>query len=264
MFLVSPKTLRFVSLIALGALVLASISCKDEFGTNLEKMKNRRQGGAQVGETPAPAVARLGFVITKVHHGQHPTDAAPWFAAGGDWTFLVAHVVDEPKAAFVLGYQLESQRPGEVGWANALLAVTSVRDGDHLLKALAAQLGGSLPPLADSDSIGTLRFRVEVLGQKLARENSGVFKGEGSWFHGRAIWNLRGYSGDLALNFSESELRGEWVEQDKRNRDALVYVASAALRDAPLPHGFRGTSHHHQQGLRSTRSSGPQYHCSPG
>ncbi|MCB9680147.1 MAG: hypothetical protein H6733_01625 [Alphaproteobacteria bacterium] len=178
----------------------------------------------------------LAFTIAAVHGGQTATDAPPWHADGGDWTFVDAKTADG--VAFVLGWH-ETGRFDLGGstmvMQEAVLAAPTPADGAGLATALGAALHAPVPAGDPGTSPGRLEATAVVLAEHAARSDGGSFSGTGTWDASKWTFERGGHASEIFVNVSVADQRGEFSEKDAVYNADLVADIAAVLRDGAPP-----------------------------
>src|SRR5215471_10274934 len=96
-----------------------------------ERAEVRFRNGAESDEDEGP---KIGFRIAKIHVAQHPTKAARWHEAGGDWTFYDAKT--EEGVPFGFGIH-EGRGYDKLSFGDAMLTVPDAAAGAKIVEHFA-------------------------------------------------------------------------------------------------------------------------------
>jgi hypothetical protein len=124
--------------------------------------------GSQISRDTVPA---LPFAIDKVYEKQQPSDAAPYHAAGGTWTFFDAHVAKDPAATFTVGVP-QLAGGDEPSFGKAILVPTTAQAGARVVQAFATAFGVPVPAPRPG-KLAPLRVNTAVLGHGIGNEDNG-------------------------------------------------------------------------------------------
>lgn len=181
----------------------------------------------------------LAVKIAKVYEKQKPLEQAPWHADGGDWTFLDCSLAKDPGIKFVVGARTRTSDKSEipVSWGEALIAVSDPGAGGQFVEAFARAFHAQPPPSHGNKPAGFLKLHTAVLGEGLARDAKGGFKGGrgGTWSATKWFLQDDTAEAEVYFNYSPSEKRAEFAEKDEEYRDDLMQQLVLGLRDGPLP-----------------------------
>jgi hypothetical protein len=190
---------------------------------------------APVGARNDEAWGRLDFDIQAVYPDQSPTEAAPWHADGGDWTFFDCRVAAHPPVDFLVGVRRKG-KGAEVSWGEATLFVADRAAGQRFLDAFGKAFHQKAPKPKSPRPLRPLRFGTAILASNARRAPDGGFKGMGGgWQATKWFPELEGYSAEVFFNYDLGQRKGEFTEKDPDYREDLVGVLAAALRDGPRP-----------------------------
>lgn len=177
--------------------------------------------------------------ILKVHEKQKALDAAPWFAPGGDWTFLECATEKDPSVRVLIGNAIHSSPKGDVpiSWGEAMIAVSDATAGAHFVDVLAKAFHQTPPPSHGQEPTLQVKMQTAVLGTGLVRDPHGGFKDgrNGSWVATKWFLQDDMAEAEVFFNFSTKEQRAEFSEKDEEYREDLIQQLVVGLRDGPLP-----------------------------
>jgi hypothetical protein len=181
----------------------------------------------------------LALKVVKVHEGQKALDKAPWFAAGGDWTFLECETATEPAVPVLIGARTTSAESGDlpISWGEASITVANREVGGQFVEAFAKAFHQTSPPSHGQTPTLQVKVHTAILGTRQVKSPEGGFKGgrKGSWVATK--WFLEDEMGEseVFFNYSAAERRAEFSEKDSDYRESLVQQLAVGLRDGPLP-----------------------------
>ncbi len=177
----------------------------------------------------------LGFTITKVHANRKPATAAPFHEAGGDWTYVEAHVDDDPTATFIVGMPAYAPAQGRPGFGKMMFAPTTKHAGDKVIALLAKRLGVSVPPTIAGGVLQAMKVPIALLGVGIGKLDNGL-GGKGTWTATKLFCSAGDIdSAELFFNISVASKRGKFSEKDTDYNKDVVACLAIALRDGALP-----------------------------
>jgi hypothetical protein len=176
----------------------------------------------------------LPFTITQVHAQQRPSDAPPFFTAGGTWTYAVAHLDGDPAATFVFGMPSLATTGGP-GFADMIFVPTTAAAGARVIDALARALGVTSPTWQTGGVLRPRRLSLGVLGHNTAKRDDG-YGGTGTWDTTKLFCSAGAIdAAELYFNVSIADKRGEFAQKDTDYNQDVVACLAIALRDGGLP-----------------------------
>lgn len=181
----------------------------------------------------------LSLKVIKVHEGQRALDTAPWFASGGDWTFLECETATEPTVPVLIGVTIRKGGSPDipVSWGVSTIAVTDREAGARFVAAFAKAFHQPPPPSHGQSPTLQLKASTAILGTGQEKNPEGGFKDgrKGSWVATK--WFVQDDLGEseVYFNYSIKEKRAEFAEKDSDYRESLVLQFAAGLRDGSLP-----------------------------
>jgi hypothetical protein len=178
----------------------------------------------------ADASPRVEFSIDAVYEHQKPSDAAPWHAAGGDWTFFDAHT--DAGTRFGFGWTHPPLRDS-MAFGKAIWSVPDPNMGADLVRTFARVFDGNVPPPAQQQLLHPQPFSLACLGDALGRDDAG-FSGQGNWHANKLFLQRPGIEAELFFNFDLAEKQGEFAEKDREYTGDLLQFMARELRDGPL------------------------------
>ena len=180
------------------------------------------------------AIPSLPFAIDKVYDKQQPSDAPPYHAAGGSWTFFDAHVAKDPAATFTIGVP-PLAGGDEPSFGKMILVPTTAAAGGRVVQAFAKAFDVPVPAPAPGQ-LSPTRVSIAVLGHGIANEGNG-FGGPGTWDATKWFFTVDDDDDiEIFFNFSLAEKRGELSEKDADYDKNVARALAMALRDGkPAP-----------------------------
>jgi hypothetical protein len=179
-------------LAALSVVALLSASCNRQDSSNSEKGTQIQPGGI------AEESEQWGFLalrIVKVHEKQKALDTAPWFAAGGEWTFLECESEKDSNARVLIGASMRRAPKGDfpANWGEATITVADASAGAQFIKTFAKGFHMSPPPSHGQKPPLQVKMQTAVLGTGLSRDPRGGFKDgrNGSWVATNGSWRMK-------------------------------------------------------------------------
>jgi hypothetical protein len=193
-------------------------------------------------EIPAGSMAsdagHLDVRILRVWNNCKPLDAHPWHAPGGDWTYFDCAAGPSDNVTFVVGLsQVKTERYPQSAWGEAVLAVADKKAGADFVRLLGDSFHQTPPAERSGRPEGRLKPHMIVSGKTLTRHSGGEFtaKPAGAWTVAEWVLGDEGYEAQVYFNYNLREMKAELREDRAANREDLLVLASAALRDGPLP-----------------------------
>ena len=122
----------------ISAIILFLTGCDRQNSAKKEEGSRIQPGGIN---EESEQWGYLALKIAKVHENQKALDASPWFAAGGDWTFLECEAEKEPTAHILIGTRMRSAPKGDVpiSWGEAMIARTEPERNSQLFVTSTAE-----------------------------------------------------------------------------------------------------------------------------
>ncbi len=176
---------------------------------------------------------RVTFRIDAVYPDAKPTQAPPWHAPGGTWTFFDAHL--DGGASFGFGLQVGPATASSFSFGKAMLTVPSAVDGAKIVDRFATVFHAKPPPGAPAQPLRFVPISVAVLGRGQARRASSGFGGTGGWTATKLFLQRPGLEAEVFFNFDLEDKRGEFAEKDRDYADDMVAFLARELRDGPRP-----------------------------
>jgi hypothetical protein len=235
------------ALTRLGFLMII-LGCSFLSGCNRHSGKVAEDSGKKGNETHIqPGVGNeeseqwgyLALRIVKVLEGQRLLDAAPWFAAGGDWTCLDCELAKNAQVKFVIGLRAK-QNPSKdvtVAWGEALLAVSDTAAGMSFVEAFANAFHQAVPARHGDKPRRLVKAATAVFGDGLLRDHAGGFRNgrSGKWTATKWFFASDEGESEVFFNYSIADKLAEFSEKDEEYREHLVQQLVVGLRDGPLP-----------------------------
>nr|MBA3501871.1 hypothetical protein [Deltaproteobacteria bacterium] len=189
------------------------------------------------GGVAAPGDAHgLGFTITKVHANRKSAVAAPFHEAGGDWTYVEAHVDGDPAATFVVGMPTFEKREGGMpGFGKIMIAPTTSDAGARVITHLEKALSTKAPAAKPGGVLQAMKVPVAVLGSGIGKLDNG-YGGKGTWDATKLFCSAANIeAAELFFNISIPTKKGEFSEKDSEYNADVVACLAVALRDGSPP-----------------------------
>ena len=181
----------------------------------------------------------LGLRIVKAHENQKALDQSPWFASGGDWTFLECEVAREPGVRVLIGTRMRGAPKGDVpiSWGESMITVADAAAGARFVEAFAKAFHQTPPPSHGQSPTLKIKMQTAVLGTGLIRDPHGGFRDgrNGTWVATKWFLQDETAETEVFFNYSTAEKRAEFSEKDEEYREDLVQQLVVGLRDGPLP-----------------------------
>jgi hypothetical protein len=179
---------------------------------------------------------RLGFTITKVHAHRKAAVAAPFHEAGGDWTYVEAHVDGDPSATFVVGMPAFARTDGGMpGFGKIMIAPTTSEAGARVITHLAKALATKAPAAKPGGVLQAIKVPVAVLGSGIGKLDNG-YGGKGTWDATKLFCSAGEIdAAELFFNISLSTKQGEFSEKDTDYNEDVVACLAIVLRDGSAP-----------------------------
>jgi WD40 repeat protein len=178
--------------------------------------------------------------IEAVHESQKALDQSPWYAEGGDWTFLECAAVKYPSVHVLIGTRVRGapKKDDPTRWGEAVLVVADASAGARFVESFAQAFHQTAPPMRAGQA-PSLRIEMQtaVLEAAAIRDPRGGFsEGPGGTWVGTK-WFLQDEMAETEVyfNYSTAEKRAEFTEKDVDYREDLVQQLAVDLRDGPLP-----------------------------
>ncbi len=183
---------------------------------------------------PGDEAPRLGFTITGVHRAVAPQAKAPFYAAGGAWTFFDAALEDAPDCTFTVGVAA-AKASGGFGFGEARLAVKDRAAATCLVEALGEAFDAPAAEPKKNARVGPpLALNTAVLGVDVARGQHGGFGGDGTWTATKWFLEAGDLYGEVFFNYDLTAKRGEFSQKDAEYDLDVVDIVAEKLRDAPV------------------------------
>lgn len=184
----------------------------------------------RLGDSDEPADLR--FAIDTVYDHQQATATAPFHAAGGSWTYVDAHLVDDAAATFGVGMpSLDGKSNGEPTFSGMVLVPTTADAGARFVRAFAQHFHVDVPP----PIAGTLvpqKIADAVLGHGVSGGNNG-FSGTGTW--DATKWFFNDGEAEMFFDISVVGREGMWSEKDADYDRDVAAALAGVLRDGRPP-----------------------------
>ncbi len=198
--------------------------------------KDDLQVQVKIGRGKADDWGHLPFEILKVYRDQRPTDAPPWHAGEGDWTFFDCLTTTPSSAHFTIGVHTKTVDGHPFEWGEATLNLTDRNEGTRLLDCLSAAFKQKPPPDRTRQPLEAWKFATTVLGEGMKRSPEGGFSGHGGgWSATKWFLQRDGFEAEVFFNYDLTEMKGEFSEKDPDYREDLLSVMAIVLRDGPRP-----------------------------
>jgi hypothetical protein len=230
----TTRSILWLALISAYGLCLAG--CDRQNSAKPEKGTQIQPGGIA---EESDKWGYLGLQIVEVHENQKTLDQPPWFADGGDWTFLECEAAREPDVRVLIGTRTRSsdKRKVPVSWGEAMIIVSDAAAGARFVETFAKAFHQTPPPAYGQNPTLRLKMQTAEFGRNLVRDPRGGFKdgSGGSW--SATKWFLQDDMGEAEVffNYSPADKLAEFAEKDEDYREDLVRQLVIALRDGPLP-----------------------------
>ncbi len=188
----------------------------------------------RIGGNPDAPRHALALAIEAVHENQKPIDKAPFYAAGGKWTYL--DLKTPGGAAFTVGVNVERVLQGDdpITMYDVRAQETDPTQGAAVIEELAKALGTSVPakPAVDkTPRLVPLAMVASQLGGDTGRNPDGSFSGTGSWKATKWTSERAGHAAEIYFNFSLADTKAELSEKDGDYNADIVADLALALRD---------------------------------
>jgi len=185
-------------------------------------------GGGEEDEGP-----KVGFRIEAAYPAQHPTAAAPWHEAIGEWTFYDAKTLHGVPFGFGLR---EGTAVDRLSFGEAMLTVPDRAAGEAIVQQFAKAFHGKAPPAKALQPLRFTPFPTAILANGAVRAKGGGFsRGDGSWTATKLFFQRSGPEAEVFFNFDPVSKSGEFTEKDADYADAMVAFLATELRDGPRP-----------------------------
>lgn len=208
----------------------------EDAGVSIDSVTTEEGSTAEPGVDHGPRVA---FRILHVHSGRTPSDAPPYHAPGGSWTFFDAETSDGK--VFGFGYDdPQSVRGGEPTGAptfgKVMLTVPDGGAGKRLVQTFARVFKGEVPPEVPARSLRPRPFSAAFLARGARRSPGGGFAGRGGgWTATKLFLQKDDLEAEVFFNFDLGQKKGEFSEKDASYATPMVAWLAAELRDGPAP-----------------------------
>jgi hypothetical protein len=221
---------------AISAIILCLTGCSRQDSAKQEEGSRIQPGGIS---QESEQWGYLAMKITKVREKQKALDVAPWFADGGDWTFLECETEKDPAVRILVGTTMQGTPKGDIpiSWGEAVLTVADAVAGARFVETLAKAFHQPLPASRGQKPALHVKMRTAVLGTSLVRDPRGGFKDgrTGNWVATKWFLQDETAEAEIFFNFSTKEKRAEFSEKDEEYREDLIKQLVVGLRDGPLP-----------------------------
>ena len=178
---------------------------------------------------------RAPFTITAVHARQKPSTTAPFYEAGGDWTYVEAHLDGDPAATFVVGVPKLGNTDGGPAFGKLMFAPTTREAGARVVDRLGKVLRTSAPPPTSGGVLQAVKVPIAVLGHGIGKLDNGL-GGSGTWDATKLFCSSAGIdSAELFFNLSIADKQGEFSEKDADYNKDVVACLATVLRDGLPP-----------------------------
>lgn len=187
---------------------------------------------------PAPhEQVRLALVVTNVATKQRATDAAPFHAPGGAWTFFDLAPADAPTATLRVGLKVATESPRS--FSELRLVPLDRARGRSFVEAFARAFHVAAPaPAAKAGALSPVTLTAAVLGEGLVRGAGGDGftspadpASPGSWTATKVFLEKDERAAEVFFNVDLEAGDAELVEKDEADREELAALLERALVD---------------------------------
>lgn len=172
---------------------------------------------------------RLKLLITSVVVGQQPSDAPPWHAPGGNWTYFEART--SPDSDAVLAALVPTF--GDDMFGRMILVPTTPAAGAGIVDAFARTFAVATPPVVAGGTLKPFPLHVAVLAANAGHDEG--FSGAGSWNATKWFCTDNGDEAEMFFNFSLVDRIAELSEKDPDYDAGVARCLATALRDGAPP-----------------------------
>jgi hypothetical protein len=177
----------------------------------------------------------LEFDIEAVYPNQSPTEAAPWHAGGGDWTFFDCRVAARPPVDFLVGVRGKG-KAADISWGEATLLVADRAAGERFLDVFGKAFHQESPRAKSPQPLRPWKFGTAILATNMRHAPNGGLQGTGGdWQATKWFPEWEGQTAEVFFNYDLKGRKGEFSEKDPDYRQDLLAILAGALRDGPRP-----------------------------
>ncbi len=208
----------------------------EDAGVSVDSVTTEEGATAEPGGDHGP---RVSFRVLRVHPNRAPSEAPPYHAAGGSWTFFDAETSDG--ALFGFGYD-DPQSVGAAAptgaptFGKVVLTVPDAAAGKRLVETFGRAFKGPVPPEGAGRPLRPRPFTAAFLARGARRSPGGGFSGRGGgWTATKLFLQRDDLEAEVFFNFDLGQKKGEFSEKDASYATPMVAWLAAELRDGTPP-----------------------------